>query len=139
MSERYGCAVAPARVRRPRDKGSVEMGVAIIERQAMTALRNRRFVSLAELNRALIDQVAAINPRPFQKREGSREGIFLGQEKPMIIPLPAGPYEMSVRRCSSRRTAHGQRAGRTSSSRARAAPGRPGYPMRWGSPRLTAS
>lgn len=64
MSERYGCAVAPARVRRPRDKGSVEMGVAIIERQAMTALRNRRFVSLAELNRALIDQVAAINPAP---------------------------------------------------------------------------
>lgn len=98
MSEHYGCAVVPARVRRPRDKGGVEMGVGIVERQAMMALRNRRFMSLSEFNRALIDQVAAINSRPFQKREGSRESIFLGQEKPMLIPLPASPYEMSVRR-----------------------------------------
>ena len=39
MSEHYGCAVVPARVRRPRDKASVEMGVGLIERQAMLALR----------------------------------------------------------------------------------------------------
>ena len=43
---------------------------------------------------ALIAQVMAINSRPFQKREGSRESIFLGQEKPMLIPLPGKPYEM---------------------------------------------
>lgn len=98
MSERYGCAVVPARVRRPRDKGSVEMGVGLIERQAMMALRNRRFMSLSDFNAALIAQVMAINSRPFQKREGSREGIFLGQEKPMLIPLPAAPYEMVTRK-----------------------------------------
>ena len=81
VNEQYrrmsGCAVVPARVRRPRDKASVEMGVGLIERQAMLALRGRRFMSLGEFNSALADQVAAINSRPFQRREGSRESVFL--------------------------------------------------------------
>ena len=97
-SEHYGCAVVPARVRRPRDKASVEMGVGLIERQAMLALRGRRFMSLGEFNSALADQVAAINSRPFQRREGSRESVFLAQEKPLLIPLPATPYEMTARK-----------------------------------------
>ena len=98
MSEHYGCAVVPARIRKPRDKASVEMGVGIVERQAMMALRKRRFMSLADFNAVLIAQVMAINSRPFQKREGSRESIFLGQEKPMLIPLPGKPYEMVTRK-----------------------------------------
>lgn len=98
MSEHYGCAVVPARVRRPRDKASVEMGVGLIERQAMLALRGRRFMSLGEFNSALADQVAAINSRPFQRREGSRESVFLAQEKLLLIPLPATPYEMTARK-----------------------------------------
>ena len=79
MSEHYGFAVVPARVRRPRDRASVEMGVGLIERQAMLPLRERRFMSPAEFNAALMAQVEAINSRPFQKREGSRESVFLAQ------------------------------------------------------------
>lgn len=90
ISERYGCAVVPARMRRPRDKASVEMDVGVIERQAMMALRKRRFMSLAEHNAALIAQVMAVNSRPFQKREGSREDIFLGQESPAQQALRDG-------------------------------------------------
>lgn len=98
MSGHYGCAVVPARARRPRDKASVEMGVGLIERQAMLPLRSRRFMSLEELNAALADQDTAINSRPFQRRDGSRESIFLAQEKPLLIPLPATPYEMTARK-----------------------------------------
>ena len=98
MSGHCGCAAVPARARRPRDKASVEMGVGLIERQAMLPLRSRRFMSLEELNAALADQVAAINSRPFQRRDGSRESIFLAQEKPLLIPLPATPYEMTARK-----------------------------------------
>ena len=98
MSEHHGCAVVPARVRKPRDKASVETGVGVIERRAMMALRKRRSMSPPDFNRALIAQVMAIDPRPFRKREGSRESIFLGQEKPMPIPLPGKPYEMSARK-----------------------------------------
>lgn len=64
MSGHYGCAVVPARARRPRDKASEEMGVGLIERQAMLPLRNRRLMSSEEFNAALADQVAAINSRP---------------------------------------------------------------------------
>ncbi|MDU5612495.1 MAG: hypothetical protein E6043_01355 [Slackia sp.] len=98
MSEHCGCAVVPTRVRKPRDKASVEMGVGVIERRAMMALRKRRPMSFPDFNRAPIAQAMAISSRPFQKREGSRESIFLGQEEPMLIPLPGKPYEMSARK-----------------------------------------
>ncbi len=98
MSEHHGCAAVPARVRKPRDKASAETGVGVIGRRAMMALRKRRSMSPPDFNRALIAQVMAISSRPFRKREGSRESIFLGQEEPMLIPLPGKPYEMPARK-----------------------------------------
>jgi len=98
MAEYYGCAVVPTRVRRPRDKGNVEMSVGLVTRQAIAALRSCTFMSLAELNAALQDKVDVINDRPFQKREGSRTSVYLGQEKDALVPLPARPYEVIVRR-----------------------------------------
>lgn len=98
MAEYYGCAVVPARPRKPKDKASVEMSVNLVERQAIAALRNRRFLSLTDLNRALISRIEAINARPFQKREGSRISIFTDQEKENLIPLPARPYEIVIRK-----------------------------------------
>lgn len=98
MAEYYGCAVVPARPRKPRDKAAVEMGVGIVERQAIAALRNRAFLSLQELNDALAEKTGRINERPFQKREGSRESVFLGQEKQTLVPLPAHPYEIVIRK-----------------------------------------
>ena len=98
MAEYYGCAVVPGRPRRPRDKAAVEMGVRVIEQQAIAPLRNRVFTSLDALNAALLDNVARINARPFQKREGSRDEVFVRQEKPLLIPLPGKPYEMVTRK-----------------------------------------
>lgn len=94
MCEHYGVAVVPARPRRPKDKASVEMNVNVVQRRAMAPLRNRVFFTLGELNEALSANVADINAAPFQKREGSRESIFLGQEKELLQPLPPTPYEM---------------------------------------------
>lgn len=98
MAEYYGCAVIPARPRRPKDKASVEMNVGVVERQAIAPIRNRRFLSLADLNQALQSRVDCLNDRPFQKREGSRNSTFLTQEKQMLLPLPTRPFEMSVRK-----------------------------------------
>ena len=98
MAGYYGCAIVPARPRRPRDKGAVEMGVRIVEQQAMAPLRNQLFSSLSQLNAALLDKVLEINARPFQKREGSRDEVFIRQEKPLLVPLPSKPYEMVTRR-----------------------------------------
>lgn len=101
MAEYYGCAIVPARPRRPRDKGAVEMGVRVIEQQAMAPLRNRLFASLAQLNAALLEKVREINARPFQKREGSRDEVFIRQEKPLLVPLPGKPYEMVTRKTAT--------------------------------------
>ena len=98
MAEYYGCAVVPARPRRPRDKGAVEMSVRVIEQRAIAPLRNQLFTSLRQLNEALLEKVREINARPFQKREGSRDEVFVRQEKPLLIPLPGKPYEMVTRK-----------------------------------------
>ncbi|MBQ6328140.1 MAG: IS21 family transposase [Kiritimatiellae bacterium] len=98
MAEYYGCAVVPARPRKPRDKGAVEMGVRVVEQWAMAPLRDRVFTSLSELNAAMLEKVREINARPFQKREGSRDEVFLRQEKPFLVPLPGKPYEMVTRK-----------------------------------------
>ena len=98
MAEHYGCAVVPARPRRPRDKGAVESSVRVVEQRAMAPLRDRTFTSLAELNAALREGIDAINAAPFQKREGSRDEVFLGQEERALAPLPDEPFEVVDRR-----------------------------------------
>jgi transposase len=45
MAEHYGCAVLPARPRRPRDKAKVEVGVLIAQRWILAVLRQRTFYS----------------------------------------------------------------------------------------------
>lgn len=98
MAEYYGCAILPARVKRPRDKAHVEMSVGVVERQVIAALRNHVFFSLSDLNDAIVKKIDEINERPFQKKAGSRTSIFLGQEKDLLIPLPPRPYEIIVRK-----------------------------------------
>lgn len=101
MAEYYGCAIVPARPRRPRDKGAIEMGVRVIEQQAIAPLRDETFTSLAELNQALLEKIYQINARPFQKRSGSRDEVFTSQEKPYLIPLPGKPYEIITRKIAT--------------------------------------
>jgi hypothetical protein len=58
-------------------------------------LRDRRFVGLAELNEAIVDVVEQINARPFQKREDSRQIVFLRDEAPLLHPLPPVRFELA--------------------------------------------
>ena len=72
LARHYGIAILPARVKRPRDKPSVESGVNQVERWVLAALRNRRLFSLDEANSAIAEQVEFVNNRPFSPpREGS--------------------------------------------------------------------
>ncbi|MDA8227222.1 MAG: IS21 family transposase [Desulfitobacterium hafniense] len=95
MAEYYGTAVIPARVRKPKDKPSVEGTVGIISTWIIAALRRQQFFSLAELNRAIREKLEVFNRKPFQKRPGSRQTVFL-EEKALLLPLPAAPYELAV-------------------------------------------
>jgi len=93
LAEHYGCAVLPARPRRPKDKAKVENAVLFAERRIFAALRNRRFFSLDEVKEAAAVELAKLNERPFQKLPGSRRSVFVAEERPALGPLPERPYE----------------------------------------------
>jgi len=95
LAEHYGTAIIPARVRRPRDKPNAEGAVNIISTWIVAALRNEQFFSLAELNAAIRVKLKKFNSNLFQKKEGSRLSLFLGEEKPFLAPLPATQFELA--------------------------------------------
>jgi transposase len=96
MTEHYDTAVIPARVRKPKDKPNAEGTVGTISTWIIAALRDQKFFTLQDLNKAIKEKLQAFNSKPFQKKEGSRLSIFLEEEKPMLLPLPATPYELAT-------------------------------------------
>jgi transposase len=95
MAAYYGMAVIPARVRRPRDKAKVEVGVQIVERWLLARCRHWTFFSLAELNQTLRQWLLELNQRPFKKLPGCRQSLFESLERPALKPLPAEPYQFA--------------------------------------------
>lgn len=94
MAEHYGTAILPCRVRAPKDKAMVEGTVGVISNFILAALRNRQFLSLSELNKAILERLYLFNNKPFQKREGSRASEF-EEERKFLLPLPKRSFELS--------------------------------------------
>lgn len=90
----YGTTAITARVRKPRDKGSVEKAVDLAYKHIYAPLRNKVFYSLQELNAAIARQVEIFNNRPFKNKSGSRRELFEQHEKPALKPLPPSHYEI---------------------------------------------
>ena len=95
LAEHYNTAILPCRVRSPKDKAFVEGTVGVISTFILAALRNRRFLSLAELNGAISERLYEFNHKPFQKRDGSR-AIAFEEEKAFLMPLPPTPFKLST-------------------------------------------
>lgn len=93
MAAHYGCAVLPARPRRPRDKAKAEVGVLIAQRWVLAVLRHRTFYSLAELNAAIWELLERLNARPLRKMRMSRRELFESLDLPNALPLPQRRYE----------------------------------------------
>ena len=72
LGEHYGVAIIPARPYRARDKAKAEVGVQVVQRWIVAALRKRKFFALDEVNQAIAELLVRLNQRPFRKREGSR-------------------------------------------------------------------
>lgn len=95
MAGHYSAAVLPGRVRKPKDKASVENTVAHVATWVIAGLRERQFTTLSELTAAISERMEAYNAEPFQKRPGSRTSVFDTEERPLLTPLPAVAYEIS--------------------------------------------
>ena len=95
FAKHYGCAVLAARPAHPRDKPKVEGSVLLVQRRILARLRNRRFFSLAELNRAIAELLLDLNNRPFKKLPGCRRSAFDSLDAPALKPLPAARFRLS--------------------------------------------
>lgn len=91
----YEVAVIPARVREPQDKHVVEESVGWLETWLLGWLRNQRFFSFEELNRAILERLWTLCQKRFQKRPGSRQSIFQEVDRPALRPLPAVSFEQA--------------------------------------------
>jgi transposase len=93
LGEHYSVAIIPARPYRARDKAKAEVGVQVVQRWIVAALRRRKFFSLAEVNQAIAELLGRVNQRSFRKREGSRATLFAQLDRPALKPLPATRYQ----------------------------------------------
>jgi len=96
MAEHYKAAVIPARPYTPQDKSIAENAVLVASRWIIARLMKQRFYSLASLNNAICELLTALNNKPFQKRQGSRQQQFIEFEKKQLLPLPKTPYELAT-------------------------------------------
>ena len=93
MAAHYRTAIIPARPYKPRDKAKVEVGVQVVQRWILARLRNRRFFSLAELNRTIRELVDQLNDRPMRGWGTTRRALFEQLDRPALQSLPPTPYE----------------------------------------------
>ncbi len=96
LAQHYGVAVIPTRVRKPKDKAKAEVGVQMVERWILARLRNRTFLSLADLNQSIRDLLDDLNRRPMEHLGRSRRELFELLDQPALSPLPELPYEFAT-------------------------------------------
>jgi transposase len=93
MAMYYSVAVLPARSKKPRDKAKAETAVLVVQRWILARLRNQRFFSLDEANRAIAALLVDLNNRPYRKLPGCRRSVFEEIDRPALRPLPERPYQ----------------------------------------------
>ncbi|WP_221406846.1 IS21 family transposase [Elizabethkingia anophelis] len=94
FANHYGIVVIPARPKRPKDKASVENQVKIIYTRVYAKLRNEKFFTLEELNKALLVKTKEHNQTRMQQKPYSREEKFLADEKPQLKVLAEKDFEV---------------------------------------------
>ena len=95
FARHYQVAVVPTRVRSPKDKSKVEVGVQVVERWILAPLRDRKFIGLADANQAIRGQLEVINGREMKHLGQSRLELFAELDQPVLASLPVQPYEFA--------------------------------------------
>ncbi|MGH3261950.1 MAG: Mu transposase domain-containing protein, partial [Trebonia sp.] len=93
MADHYGCAIVPARVRRPRDKAAVESAVNTVNKRVIGYLLEETFTTLAELNEAIEERVYEINHEIRRADGTTRFERFTAEEALLLSPLPDERFE----------------------------------------------
>jgi transposase len=96
LANHYGCAVMPARPRKPKDKAKAENAVLIVERWIMARLRHQVFHTLVALNQQIKILLDDLNHRPFQRLPGCRQDLFEQLDKPALKPLGCSSFKTTA-------------------------------------------
>lgn len=88
----YGTTFMATRVRKPKDKASVEGAVRIAYQRIYAKLRHLTFYSLAEINHAIRPVLEQLNKQLFKGKDYSRWDLFLSHEKSYLNQLPSEPF-----------------------------------------------
>ncbi|HRI32279.1 MAG TPA: IS21 family transposase [Saprospiraceae bacterium] len=92
MAAHYRTNVVTSRVRKPRDKASVENAVRLTYQRIFAPLRDLQFFSLEELQYKVMEQLDLHLTQRFQAKDYSRKELFESQEKPLLQALPDRAY-----------------------------------------------
>jgi transposase len=88
LAEHYGFAVLPARPYKPKDKAKAEVGVQIVQRWIVAALRHYVFHTVSQLNAKIRELLGALNERPMKRLRKARWELFQEWDLPKALPLP---------------------------------------------------
>lgn len=91
-SVHYKTAIKAVRVRKPKDKASVEKTVHLTYQRIYARLRDKTFYSLNELKVHVFRLLEEFNDRPMQTCGISRRERFVHEEKAFLRPLPETPF-----------------------------------------------
>lgn len=94
LSVYYQTTFMATRVRKPRDKATVETSVNITYRRIYARLRNVHCYSLKELNALIRVELQAVNARNFKSRDYSRKDMFEQHEREHLRALPTKLFEV---------------------------------------------
>lgn len=94
FAEHYGTAILPARAYRPRDKALVENAVRIIYTRIYVKVKRQQYLTLQDLNAAILTALEEHNNAPLRGRNYSRRQQFGEVERNTLMPLPELRYEL---------------------------------------------
>jgi transposase len=92
LSAHYSTTFSATRPYSPRDKAMVEKSVSIVYNHIYGPLRNFVYASLADLNKAIEEQLQLLNDKTYKKTPYSRRYYFTKQEAPLLRELPSAPF-----------------------------------------------
>lgn len=88
----YNTMIKATRVKKPKDKASVEKTVHLSYQRIYAQMRNEVYYSLGALKERVMELLEAFNDRPMQVYGVSRRTRFETEEKAYLRPLPEQPY-----------------------------------------------
>lgn len=94
FANHYDTVIMPARSLKPKDKALVEGAVKIVYTRIYSKIRNKVYHSLEELNAAIAILTEDYNNINFQRKEYSRNDVFIDLDKPALKALPTTRFEL---------------------------------------------